>query len=88
MPSGSVGCMAATSACTRLATSSGFADGVVVTPMKVPSRPENITFTSVDSGPSSTVATSRRRTISSPFARSGNWPNASGVCSVVCESRR
>ena len=47
---------------TASATVSGLADGVGVMPMKVPSLPLKLTLVSVLSGPSSTSATSRRRT--------------------------
>jgi hypothetical protein len=78
--------MSSTAFVTAAATVSGFADGVGVTPMKVPALPLKLTMVSVLFGPSSTFATSRRRITSSPLVRRGNAPKDSGVWSVVCIS--
>ncbi len=84
MPSGRLSRIAGSSSNTPPATSSGFAAGVGKTPRKVPGSPLKRTTVSVDAAASSTSATSLRRTTSSPSARIGSWPNASGVCSVDC----
>ena len=84
MPSGSAALIPGSSAITASAVSSGLAAGVGKTPMKVPASPLNVTISCCSSEASSTRATSRRRTSSSPSPRSGSAPNASGVCSVDC----
>ena len=62
MPFGRVGRIASMAFVTSAATVSGLAAGVGVMPMKVPSLPLKLTLVSVLFGPSSTSATSRRRT--------------------------
>ncbi len=82
MPSGRLAWIAGSSSSTAEAVSSGLADGVGKTPTKVPGWPLKVTTMSLLSAASSTSATSRSRTTSSPVALSGNWPNASGFCNV------
>jgi hypothetical protein len=71
---------------TASATVSGLAAGVGTMPMKVPCWPLKLTLVSTLSGPSSTSATSRRRTTWSPLERIGRVPKVSGVWNVVCIS--
>ena len=82
MPSGSDAWIDGSSLRTAAAMSMGFAAGVGKTPRKVPAEPLNETMVSVLFAASSTRATSRRRTTSSPEALIGMAPKASGVCKV------
>lgn len=84
MPCGRVALIAGSSSITAAAVVSGFAAGVGKIPMKVPGWPLKVTMLSGSAEASSTSATSRRRTTSSPCERIGSAPKASGVCSVDC----
>ena len=86
MPAGRDCWISGSSARTPAATSSGLADGVWKMPRNTPSSPLKRTRVSFDAAASSTRATSRSRTTSSPFERIGRAPNVSASCSVVFAS--
>ena len=71
MPGGSSLWICGSSARTAVDVSSAFAPGEAKMPRNVPSWPLKETRTSSFSAPYSIVATSERRTISSPVARTG-----------------